>query len=69
MNFHKRLHAQFAAQNDEVAKERVLEHRDDEEEAIRVVGACFPDLPGIEDEVLAQDGKLNRLSGIAQILQ
>ena len=54
VNFHERLHSELAAERDQFAKRVVRERCDDEQEAVGVVGARFPDLPGIEDEVLAQ---------------
>lgn len=69
VNFDERLHAQLAAQSEEVAEESVFERRDDEQKAIRVVGASFPDLPRIEDKILAKDGKLDGFAGVAKIFQ
>ena len=63
----ERLHAQLAAQGDEVAKQRIFKYGDDQEKAIPVVGAGFPDLPGIEDKILAKHRELDRLASIAEI--
>src|SRR5256885_2084935 len=69
VNLDERLHANLAAQGDEVAKQRIFKYGDDEAKAIRVVGASFPDLPGIEDKILAQNRELDRLAGVAEIFQ
>src|SRR6266446_6090916 len=50
----ERLHAQLAAQGDKVAKQRIFKYGNDQKKAIPVVGAGFPDLPGIEDKILAK---------------
>src|SRR5260370_15358379 len=65
----ERLHAHFAAECNEVAKQRIYKYGDDEEEAIRIVRASFPDLPGIEDKILAQNRELDGLAGVAEIFQ
>ena len=69
VNLDERLHANLTAQGDEVAQQRIFKYRDDEEKAVCVVGAGFPDLPGIEDKILAQNRELDRLAGVAEILQ
>src|SRR5271166_5319346 len=57
MNFDERLHRDFAAKGEEVTQERIIERGDDQEKAIGIVGASFPNLPGIENEILAQGRK------------
>src|SRR5258708_4430698 len=69
VNFHERLHSKFAAEGDEVAKLRVAQHSGHEQEAVRIVRASFPDLPGIEDKILAEYGKIHGFSGVAEIFQ
>ncbi len=55
MNFHERLHAELAAKRDQIAQLFIVQCGDDQQETVGVVSAGFPDLPGIEDEVLAKD--------------
>ena len=69
VNLDERLHAEFAAESDQVAKKLVAESSDDQQETVGVVGARFPDLPGIEDKILAKDGELDGFARIAQIFQ
>lgn len=69
VHFDERLHMEFAAKCDEVAQEWVGEGSDDEEEAVCIVGASFPDLPGIEDEILAEGWECDFFAGIAKIFQ
>jgi len=47
----------------------VAEGRDDQQKAVRIVGARFPDLPRIEDEILAQDRDLDGFACVAEIFQ
>ena len=42
-----------AAERDEIAKKFILKSGDNEQEAVGVVRARFPNLPGIHDEILA----------------
>ena len=65
----ERFHANFAAECKEVTKQRIFKYGDDEEKAIRVVGTSFPDLPGIEDKIFAQNRELDGLAGIAEVFQ
>src|SRR4029077_9148224 len=65
----ERLHAKFAAEGEEVAKLRVMQYGNHEQEAVRVVCACFPDLPGIEDKILAEDGNIHGFSGVAEVFE
>src|SRR5229473_379330 len=69
VNFDERLHAQLAAQSDEVAEERILQSGGDKEKAVGVIGASFPNLPGIKNKILAQNRKLHDLASIAQVFQ
>ena len=69
VNFDERLHVQFAAEGDEVAEKRVVERGDDQEEAVGIVGARFPDLPGIENKILAEDGQRDFFAGFAKIFE
>ncbi len=69
VNFDERLHSNLAAKYDEVAKKRIFESGYDEEKTVGVVGASFPNLPGIEDKILAQNRELDGLAGIAEIFQ
>ncbi len=61
VNFDEGLHGEFAAEGEEVAQKRIVERRDDKQEAVRIVGASLPNLPGIEDEILAQGGESDSL--------
>ena len=65
----ERLHVEFAAEGDEFAQSAVVESGDDQEETVGIVGARFPDLPGIEDEIFAQNGERDFFAGIAKIFQ
>jgi len=67
--FNERLHGKFAAEGEEVAQERIFEHGDDQKEAVGIIGARFPDLPGIEDKILAQGGQSNLFACIAEVLE
>src|SRR5216684_8215512 len=69
VHFDKRLHAQLPAESDKIAQQAVAEGRDYQQKTIRVVGARFPYLPGIENKILAQHGELDGLAGVSQILQ
>jgi hypothetical protein len=69
VNFHDGFHADLTAEGDEVAEKLIAESGHDKQEAVSVVRARFPDLPGIEDEVLAKDGNLYGFARIAQIFQ
>lgn len=69
MDFNKRFHVEFAAKGDEVAEKRVAESGDDEKKAVGIVGAGFPDLPSIEDEILAEGGQDHFLASLAKILE
>ena len=69
VNFHDRLHADLTAERDEVAKKFIAESGDDEQEAVGVVRPRFPNLPSIEDEVLAKHGKFDGFARIAEIFQ
>jgi len=69
VNFHERLHSKLTAEGDEVAKRIVAQHGGHEQEAVRIVRASFPDLPGIEDKILAENGKIHGFSSVAEIFQ
>lgn len=69
VDFNQRFHLQCATEGDEVAQQRIVESGNDQEEAIGVVGARFPDLPGIEDEVLAENRERDFLASITKILE
>src|SRR5258708_22865722 len=45
------LHADFAAENDQVEKERIVKRGDNKEKAVGVIGGCFPHLPRIENDI------------------
>src|SRR5581483_11455265 len=57
------------AQGEELLQQRIREGGDNEKKTVGVVGASFPDLPRVEDEILAQHRQLNVLAGIAKIFQ
>ena len=65
MDLDERLHANLAAERDQVAKKPIVQSRDDEQKAVGVIRARLPNLPGIKDKIFAQDRELNRLAGIA----
>ena len=65
----KRLHAEFAAECDEIAKKGILKHSDNEKKTVCVVGARFPHLPGIEDEIFAEYGESDRFASFAEVFQ
>src|SRR5256885_2262052 len=69
VNFHQSFHAQLAAELEQVAELRTLERGDDEQKAVGIIGASFPDLPGIKDEILAEHREMNGFAGITQILK
>src|SRR6266849_6567862 len=69
VNFDERLHGEFTAEGDEVAKKLIVESSDDEEKTVGVIGARFPDLPGIKEKILAECRKRGFLAGIAHILE
>jgi hypothetical protein len=69
VNFDERLHAEFAAEREEVAQKPVAEGGYDKEKAVGVGGPRFPDLPRVEDEILAKDWKCNAFSSVAKIFQ
>src|SRR5690348_5648388 len=69
MNLHERLHFQLASESQQLAKQFVTERGDNQQKTIRVVCPRFPDLPRIEEEVLAQHGEFHGVSSVAEILQ
>jgi len=69
VDFDKRLHVEFTAEGDEVAEKFIAERDDHKEETVGVVGAGFPDLPWIKDEILAQSRKRDFFAGIAKVFQ
>src|SRR5260370_14114540 len=69
VNFDERLHADLAAKSEEVTNQAICKCGNNQQKTVGVVGARFPNLPGIENKIFAQDWELNRLAGIAQILQ
>src|SRR5580692_2401432 len=69
VDFHERLHADLAAERDEIAKKFIVERSNNEQEAVGVVGARLPDLPGIENEVFAKDGHFYSMARIAKVFQ
>jgi len=56
VNFDEGLHAEFTAKSNEIAQRQIVEGSYNQEKAVGVVGPCFPDLPGIKDEILAKSG-------------
>src|SRR6266851_4138609 len=50
-------------------EERILQSGGDKEKAVGVIGASFPNLPGIKNKILAQNRKLHDLASIAQVFQ
>jgi hypothetical protein len=69
VNLDERLHFEFAAEVDEFFQSGIAKGGDDEEEAVGVVGAGFPDLPRIEDKIFPQDGLRDFLAGVAEIFE
>ncbi len=69
VNLEQRFHTEFTAQSDEIAKEHVIERGDDQQEAVGIIGARFPDLPYIEDEIFTKSRKRDFFAGVAKILQ
>src|SRR5262249_46327984 len=56
VDFDQRLHLELASEGEEIAEQAVAQGGDDEEKTVSVVRAGFPDLPGVEDEIFAEDG-------------
>src|SRR4029077_8719128 len=69
VDFDERLHAEFATEGNQVAKLRIVQGCHNQEKTVGVIGAGFPDLPGIENEILAKDWQRDSFSGFAQILE
>ena len=69
VDFDQWLHAEFATESDEVAELLVVESGDNQQKTVGIIGARFPDLPGIEDKILAQNRKRDLFARIAQIFQ
>src|SRR5882762_328131 len=68
VNFDQRLHAKLAAERDELMELRIGKRSDNQEKTVGVVSTGFPNLPGIENEVLAKNGESYGLAGFAKIL-
>ncbi len=56
VNFDHRLHAEFPAESDQFDELLLAQRRDDQQKTVGVIGARFPDLPRIEDKILAKNG-------------
>ena len=69
MDFDERLHGEFAAKGHEILQELVAERGNDQQKTISVVGAGFPNLPGIKNKIFAENGKCGFFSRVAQIFQ
>ena len=69
MNFHQRLHVQFAAESNQVAQKVIVERHDHQEETVGIIGARLPNLPGIKDEILAQSRNGDFFASVAKIFQ
>ena len=69
VNFDEGLHLKFAAECDQITQQRVVQSRDNKQEAIGVIRARFPNLPGVKNEVLAERGQADLHASIAQILE
>ncbi len=69
VHFDERLHAQFAAEREQFAEQRIIESGHNQQEGIGVRGPCFPYLPGIDDEILAQHGQSDRRARVAHVFQ
>jgi len=69
VNFDERLHAKLAAERDELGELRVGERGHNEKITVRIVGASFPHLPRVENEILAEHGQSDRFSGFPKILE
>jgi len=59
VNFDHRFHAEFPAERDQFDELLLAQHGDDQEKTVGVIGARFPDLPRIENKILAKNGELN----------
>jgi len=53
----ERFHSQFAAERQQLAKNRVSESRNDQQKRIGVRGPCLPNLPRIDNEILRSTGR------------
>lgn len=69
VNFDEGFHSEFAAEGEKIAKKTVVEGGNNQKETVGVVGARLPNLPGIEDKILAEGGKRDSLAGITEIFQ
>src|SRR6267378_3052421 len=68
VNLDERLHTKLAAERDELMQLRISKRSNNQEKTVGVVSTRFPNLPGIEDEVLAKYRKSYGLAGFAEIL-
>ena len=68
VNFNERLHTKLAAERDELMQLRISKCSDNQEKTVGVVSTRIPNLPGIEDEVLAKHRKSYGLAGFTEIL-
>ena len=65
MNLNERFHAEWAAEGNELGELRIVQCGDNKEKAVGIVGTRFPDLPRIENEILAKGGQSYRFSCLA----
>src|SRR5271154_7047196 len=69
MNLDERLHFERAPQGEQIAQKIVAEYRGDEQKGIGPGGARLPYLPGVDDEILAQNGDFRRATRFLQVRQ
>src|SRR6266436_5402262 len=69
VHFDQRFHSKFSPESDEIAKKSIFKHRDNEKKTVGVIGAGLPHLPGVEDEIFAEHGELDRFASVAEIFQ
>src|SRR6266403_2877626 len=68
VNLDERLHTKLSAERDEFMQLRISKRSNNQEKTVGVVSTRFPNLPGIEDEILAKNRKSYGLACFAEIL-
>src|SRR5260370_39539871 len=61
VNFDERLHDDLSAKSEEVTKQASCKYGTNQQKPVGAVAGRFPNLPGIEHRIFAQDWELNRL--------
>ena len=69
VDFDERLHAELTAKSYQLAQRTVVQRGNDEEKTVGIIGAGFPDLPRIEDKVLAQDRLRDFFARVAHVFK